>query len=162
MESDENIYHAAPQMRGRIAHEASDNKTYSSRKNDITAMAVFSEELGVMGKIDIYHSDKKQLIERKYSLKQIYRGQLYQLWAEYFCMVEMGYEIKILAFYETSTNKMINVDIPGEPEKHELAAFIRQFKSYTPESPIIVNKNKCAHCVYCNLCDKTDTDNVYT
>ena len=162
MESDENIFHASPQVRGRLAHAATDNNTYSSRSSDITSLSVCSDELGIMGKIDLYRKDKKILIERKYLLKQIYRGQMYQLWAEYFCMVEMGYEIEKLAFYETSTNRMISVDIPGYREKSELLNFICRFRNYSPELPITLNHNKCIHCVYCNMCDKTDTDNVYT
>lgn len=34
-----------------------------------------------MGKIDLYRSKDKKLIERKYQLKNIYQGQIYQLWA---------------------------------------------------------------------------------
>ena len=162
MESDENIFHAAPQVRGRIAHASTDNNTYSSRSADITSLSVFSDELGIMGKIDLYRSDRRQLIERKYSLKHIYRGQMYQLWAEYFCMIEAGYEIDSIAFYETSTNKLICVDVPGECEKAELMRFIQRFRNFSPELPITINRNKCAHCVYCNLCDKAEDDNVYT
>ena len=161
MESDENIFQATPQVRGKIAHASTDNNTYSTLSNDITSMSVFSDYLGIMGKIDLYRKDKKILVERKYSLKHIYRGQLYQLWAEYFCITEMGYEVEKLAFYEISTNKMIYIDIPGEDEKLELSGFINSFRNYSPEMPLSVNHNKCIHCVYCNLCDKTNTDNVY-
>ena len=162
MESDENIFHAAPQVRGRIAHEAVDNKKYSTRSDSISSISVCSEELGISGKIDLYLRDKKLLVERIYSFKQIYRGQLYQLWAEYFCMLEMGYEIERLSFYETSTNKMIPVHIPGTKEKSELVSFIKHFRNFSPDYSFPLNHNKCTHCVYCNLCDKTDTDNVYT
>ncbi len=162
MESDEGIYHATPQVRGRVAHASIDNKTYSTRKHDIMSLPVCSERFRLIGKIDLYKQDKKLLVERKYQLKRIFRGQYYQLWAQYFCMVEMGYEIEQLAFYETSTNKMISVAIPGELEERELYDFIHHFRTFSPDEPITVNTNKCVHCVYCNLCDKTDLDNVYT
>lgn len=75
----------------------------------------------------------------------------------------MGYEVERLAFYEISTNKMMPVQLPGEEGKAELISFIEQFKTYNPLStPFKVNPNKCIHCIYCNLCDKTDHDNVYT
>lgn len=75
----------------------------------------------------------------------------------------MGYEVEQLAFYEISTNKMIPVELPGELGKLELIEFIEQFKRYNPASTtLLVNSNKCIHCIYCNLCDKTNTDNVYT
>lgn len=163
MESDETMYHATPQTRGRVAHETVDNKTASNRSNDILSLPVFSEEYGLMGKIDVYKKKEKKLIERKYQLKQIFQGQIYQLWAQMFCMQEMGYEIETLAFYETSTNKMIPVAMPTERDILLFKKFIHRFRSYEPSStPFTVNPNKCIHCVYCNLCDKTTQDNVYS
>lgn len=127
------------------------------------SLPVYCDELGISGKIDVYKRDKHFLIERKKNLKQIYRGQVYQLWGQYFCLIEMGYKVDKLAFYEISTNKMIKVELPGEIDKQELIKFIGQFKDYNPASTMFkVNPNKCIHCIYCNLCDKTATDNVYT
>lgn len=162
MDTDDGMFHAVPQTRGKIAHSAVDKKSSSSSKNEIQSLPISSDELGVMGKIDIYRHKEKMLIERKYQLKQIYRGQLYQLWAQYFCMKEMGYEVDRLAFYEISTNKTIPVDLPTEIEKEELTSFIDKFKNYNPDSSFQVNENKCLHCVYCNLCDKTSVENVYS
>jgi CRISPR-associated protein Cas4 len=163
METDESLYKATPQVKGSIAHEGIDKKTGSTRKSDLYSMPVYSDQLGIRGKIDIYKSDKKQLIERKNNIKKIFRGQIYQLWAQYFCMTEMGYQVELLNFYEISTNKMIPIKIPSEENKKELEIFIQQFKNYNPSEDVItVNTNKCLHCIYCNLCDKTTYDNVYT
>lgn len=163
MESDEDIYKAKPQSKGTDAHKSIDKKSGSTRQADIFALPVFSDSLGISGKIDVYKKDRKLLIERKYMLKNIYRGQIYQLWGQYFCMTEMGYEIEHLAFYEISTNKMIRIDLPGEAGREELERHIANFKAYNPsESSFRVNPNKCVHCIYCNLCDKTTQDNVYT
>ena len=163
MESDEEVYHATPQTKGAIAHQSVDEKKGSTRKCDIMSLPVYSDELGISGKIDIYKQDKRLLIERKNNLKRIFRGQIYQLWGQYFCMKEMGFEVDKLAFYEISTNKMIDVEMPGESGKQELVGFIEEFKRYDPATVIFkVNRNKCVHCIYCNLCDKTETDNVYT
>ena len=161
MDADEGLYHATPQTKGKLAHEPVDNKTSSNRKDEILALPVMSEQLGVMGKIDVYRKKEKKLIERKYQLKQIYQGQIYQLWAQYFCMVEMGYEIDGIAFYEISTNKTIPIAIPTDADKMELVSFINSFKEYDPSTPMKANPNKCRHCIYCNLCDKTEEDNVY-
>jgi len=162
MDTEKEVYQALPQVRGTIAHENVDNKTSSTLKNEIQALPISSDKLGVMGKIDIYRANEKILIERKYKLKQIYRGQLYQLWAQYYCMLEMGYEVEKLAFYEISTNTTIPVVLPTEAEKQELISFIEKFKSYNPADPITINVNKCKHCIYCNLCDKTEVENVYS
>ena len=58
---------------------------------------------------------------------------------------------------------MIPDELPGERGKQEWIECIEQFKRYNPASTtLLVNSNKCIHCIYCNLCDKTNTDNVYT
>jgi len=162
MGGDEELVHATPQTQGKAAHKAIDEKKYSSRKDEITALSVYSNELGVIGKIDMYKGHEKKLIERKYQLNNIYQGQIYQLWAQYFCMIEMGYQIESLAFYAIATNTTFPVDIPTEANKSELHNFIYRFKRFDPTKPINVNRNKCMHCIYCNLCDKTETENVYT
>lgn len=163
MESDETMYHATPQTRGKAAHETVDNKTASNRADDILALPVYSEEYGLMGKIDIYKRSEKKLIERKYQLKQIFQGQVYQLWAQMLCMEEMGYDVDSIAFYESSTNKMIPVAMPTDMDLQQFRTFILKFRSFDPSStPFPINTNKCRHCIYCNLCDKTVEDNVYT
>ena len=163
METDGDVYKAAPQTRGTIVHGATDRKTGSTRLADIMALPVYSDELGISGKIDVFKQDKGLLVERKNNLKQIFRGQIYQLWGQYFCLREMGYDVKQIAFYEISANRMIPVQLPGEEGKAELKRFIDRFKSYDPlTTPFTVNPNKCLHCIYCNLCDKTTQDNVYT
>ena len=163
MESDGDLYKATPQTKGTFAHQGVNEKKGSTRKSDIMSLPVYCDELGISGIIDIYKQDKHLLVERKNNLKHIFRGQIYQLWGQYFCLTEMGYEVEQLAFYEISTNKMISVELPGETGKQELCNFIEKFKNYAPDSCIIhINSNKCSHCIYSNLCDKTDTANVYT
>lgn len=161
MDTDEEMYHATPQIRGKASHSTVDSKTYSSHKGDITALPICCNELGVYGKIDLYKEDTRTLIERKYQLKHIYRGQFYQLWAEYYCMLEMGYQVEHLAFYEISTNKSTPIPLPETAEKEELETIIQEYRQYDPSHKIEVNTAKCTHCIYCNLCDKTDMENVY-
>lgn len=163
MESDESLYHATPQTRGIVAHESVDKKTASNRSDNILSLPVYSEEYGLMGKIDVYKRKEKKLIERKYQLKQIFQGQIYQLWAQMLCLREMGYEVESLAFYETSTNKTTPVVMPTEEDLNRFKAFINRFRTFDPLSTrFTINPNKCIHCIYCNLCDKTSVDNVYT
>ena len=76
METDETMYHATPQTKGKLAHEGIDKKKASNRADDILALSVYSETYGIMGKIDFYKRKEKKLIERKNQLKKIYRGQL--------------------------------------------------------------------------------------
>jgi CRISPR-associated protein Cas4 len=161
METDEGIYHATPQTRGKIAHETVDEKRTSNRADELQSLPVISHTYGLIGKIDIYRGREKKLVERKYQLKNIYQGQIFQLWAQYLCMVEMGYEVESLAFYETSANKMIPIELPTEEQLMQFRQFIQLYRDYDPESPLRTNHNKCKHCVYCSLCDKTNEENVY-
>ena len=161
MESDEGLYHATPQTRGRNAHETIDTKKASNRAGDLQSLPIMSEKYKLMGKIDLYRSKDKKLIERKYQLKNIYQGQIYQLWAQYLCMTEMGYDVKEIAFYEISTNKMIPVALPTAEQLVQFQSFLKSYRTYNPEQPIPVNSNKCKHCIYCSLCDKASEENVY-
>lgn len=161
MESDESQYHAAPQTVGRMAHKTIDEQKSSTGKGDLISTTVSSNRLMIYGKIDWFRFSTKTLIERKYKLNNIFRGQIYQLWAQYICLKEMGTTVENLAFYETSTNKMVTMPPPTLKETNELISFISKIREYDPSSDIDVNINKCRHCIYCNLCDKICTDNVY-
>ena len=162
MDADEDNYKAVPQFRGRCAHEPTDKKSSSTRSDVILALPVYSEKYHLMGKIDVYKVKEKKLIERKYQLKSIFQGQIYQLWAQMFCLREMGYEVDSIAFYEISTNKMIDVKMPTDEDERRFADFLKRFRRYDPAEPIAVNPSKCSHCIYSNLCDKIEMENVYT
>lgn len=161
MDTDESMYNAIPQTRGKLCHESVDTKKGSNRKDEIFSLPVSSDRFHLFGKIDVYRQQEKKLIERKFQMKKIFRGQIYQLWAQYFCMVEMGYEVDKLAFYEISTNKMIDVVLPTESDEKEFSDFITNMINYDPSCELITNDNKCSHCIYNSLCDKTNITNVY-
>ncbi len=160
IESDKDIYEAKPQILGKNAHRTIDEKMYTS-KDIITSLPIISDNYGLLGKIDLYNIKTKTLIERKYKIKTIYKGQILQLWAQYFCMLEMGYSVKNIQFYEISTNKNIKLNIPNETDRLEFTSFINEFRQYTPNSYLNINPNKCLHCIYSSLCDKTAHDNVF-
>ena len=65
MDTDEGLYHAKPQTRGKIAHETVDKKTTSNRKDDMLSLPVYSVRYKLMGKVDVYRKKEKLLIERK-------------------------------------------------------------------------------------------------
>ena len=162
METDKDMYQAVPQIQGTIAHTTVDNKTTNRAVADVVALPVFSEELGVYGVIDTYKPKERLLVERKFKLSQIYQGQIYQLWAQCFCMIEMGYVVDKLAFYESSKNLVHPIPFPTNKDKQTLLDFIESFRKFDMSKKINISPNKCLHCIYCNLCDKTMSNNVYT
>ena len=161
METDEGLYHATPQTRGKIAHETIDNKKASNRTDDLQSLPVMSEGYGLVGKIDLYKGKEHKLIERKFQLKNIFQGQIYQLWAQYLCMKEMGYDVKAIAFYEISTNKMVPIELPNKEQLDKFRIFLETYRYYDPTLPLKTNVNKCQHCVYCSICDKMEGENVF-
>lgn len=161
MEVDESLFHATPQTIGRIAHSSVDSKIYTTSKDVLQSIPIVSNRFGLIGKIDLFYKNDKLLVERKYQLKQIYQGQLYQIWAQYLCLLEMGYEVEHLEFFEISTKRRIPLELPSTHDIEMLCRHIEKYKHYNPADVITINPNKCVHCVYCNLCDKTSVDNVY-
>lgn len=68
MDTNEGLYHAKPQTRGKVAHETVDKKTASNRKDDLLSLPVYSVRYKLMGKVDVYRKNEKLLVERKYQL----------------------------------------------------------------------------------------------
>lgn len=160
-DTDVGEYQALPQTQGKLAHSVVDAASEKSHGADRFGIAVSSERFHIYGKIDVFRACDKTLIERKYQLKKIFRGQIYQLWAQYYCMTEMGYDVQRLAFYEISTKKTISLDIPSAQDLDEFMSLLDSFREFDPCSGFTIIHSKCEHCIYSNMCDKAIGDNVY-
>lgn len=146
-------YHRTAQTEGKIKHENIDKCKYSTAKRYLQGLSVYSEKYNLMGKIDVYDSEEKILIERKNKVKQIYDGYRHQLYAHYFCLQEMGYIVKKMFIHSLSDNKRHSVNIPKQKEISEFENIVEQIKNFNIfNCPIIKNGNKCAECVYKPLC----------
>lgn len=157
---DRDVYQAKPQVQGTAAHrEETEAKVLDH--NILAEISVVSEKIGIQGVIDIYDIRTETLIENKYQLKNIYLGQLLQIWGQYYCMKEMGYKVSKLQFHVISSDTNIDVPIPDDKDYQTLVDVVYQFRRYRPEDQIQVNPNKCSHCIYNPLCDKTGRGNVY-
>ena len=78
---DEGLYHTTYQSNGKNAHKNIDKKRYSSRKSFLEGIDIYSEELGIIGKIDLFDQEKGIFIERKNKIKKIYDGYYLQVYA---------------------------------------------------------------------------------
>lgn len=155
----ESTYHTTYQTEGRNAHENIDSKKYSSKKSIIQGLDVYSEELGVTGKIDLLDTEKAELTERKKRIKVIYEGYLLQLYAQYYCLIEMGYTVKKLSFYSLSDNKKIPILLPIDENKSRLKEVILQMRNFKLDiRTFSQNPKKCQMCIYNNLCDYYKND----
>lgn len=151
---DKKVYQDTPQIEGTMAHESIDTKTYSTAKKYIQSMHISSEKYRLSGKIDIYNQETKTLIERKNQIKKVYDGYKYQLYAQYFCMQEMGYEVLNLTIYSMKDNIKYAIPLPNAQEIIKFERLLQQYKTFQPDKPWFTqNPKKCAMCIYRELCD---------
>lgn len=147
-------YQTDYQLNGTSAHNTIDNKTYSSKKSVLQGISVYCEKYNLYGKIDLFDIEKGVLTERKNKITTIYDGYIYQLYGEYFSLVEMGYNINEIRFYSVVDNKIFNIDLPQNNRKY-FDGFVNvisrinsfNFENYKPSS-----KSKCEKCIYEELC----------
>jgi CRISPR-associated protein Cas4 len=152
---DQNLYHETSQKAGKLKHENIENGTYSSLKKFVQALSVYSEKYNLMGKIDIFDKNEGILIERKNKVTKIYDGYKYQLYAQMFCLEEMGCSVNKLIVHSLQDNKRYEV---AKPNDHEILVFenlikeINGFNVFTAK--LKTNPEKCQKCIYRELCDK--------
>lgn len=115
---------------------------------------MYSDHYGLVGKIDTYYTEKYILLERKTKVKEIYTGYLYQLYAQYFCLLEMGYVVKEIKIRSKKDNKIYDIPLPDQEETQKFEKFLQQYRSFSPDQKwFIQNPKKCAGCIYRELCD---------
>jgi CRISPR-associated protein Cas4 len=153
---DENNYKETVQINGTSAHQTIDNKIYSTKKCLLQNIEVYSEKYNLMGKIDMFDSETGKLTERKREIKVIYDGYIFQLYAQYFCLTEMNYNVKSLYLYDYVHNKNYSIKLPEEDLNmlNKFETLIHKINNYdiindnsTP------NINKCQRCIYSKLCN---------
>lgn len=163
METDDSVYKAEHLYKGSAVHRAVDEKRSDNRKDVLQAFPVYSERLGLVGKIDVFNMRTGELVERKTKVDRIYPRHIYQLWAQMFCLKEMGYTVTSLSLYDYTSNKKHVVELPSSQEEDDFGQFIEKMRAYNPcEDTIDVNEHQCRHCIFTNMCDKTTIENVFT
>lgn len=151
------MYQNFHQIKGKNIHKTIDDNRYSTRKNILTSIDVFSEKYNLYGKIDIYNLETKTLIERKNCVETIYDGYILQLYAQYFCMIEMGYEIEQLEIHSVSNNKKYIVNLPTKNVEMftKFENIIETIINFNIEEFRQENKIKCMNCIYEPACDRS-------
>jgi len=139
----EKTYHQTPQIVGRINHEPIESGTYSTAKKFLQGIPVYSEQYTIAGKIDIFDQATGTLIERKTKIKQLYQGHIYQMYAQYFCMKEMGYNIKKLVIHSLQDNKRYNIPLPEQEDIEDFEETLNQINNFRIEN---YAKHRCLKC----------------
>ncbi len=140
---EKNTYHDTPQVLGTIAHENIEKGEYTTSSHILQALSVYSSRLGVKGKIDIYDTKNRFLIERKYRVKSIYTGFKYQLYAQMYCLEEAGMPVERLFIQSLSDNKRYEIPKPASDERKKFEAVIQKMQSFTSDD---LQNHTCQHC----------------
>ena len=148
------LFNATPQITGQENHKTIDEKTYSTRSSVITGLTVYSQKYNLLGVIDILDLNTNTLTERKYSITAVYDGFRYQLYAQYFALSEMGFQINHLRLHSVKDNKNYNIPLPNEPDIAIFEETLKKIRNFSLlDSFPDPNPNKCHNCIYHALCD---------
>ena len=150
-------YQCSDQINGTAAHKSVDSSTYTTRKNVLQGISVYSDILRLVGKIDVFHMDTGILIERKKRIKTIYDGYVFQLYAQCYCLREMGYTVSKLRLYSMDDNKSYQISLPENDNEFngKFLILIKQIRAFDIGSFRQENREKCKHCIYEPACDRS-------
>lgn len=154
---DKRLYQTTYQINGTNAHKSIDTKKYSSKKNILQSINVYSEEFGIQGKIDTFDIDNGILTERKNKIVKIYDGYIFQVYAQYYALTEMGYNVKKIRFHSLSDNKNYPVPLPKDNPIFDLKfrKLIKEMHEFNADEFMQTNTNKCMKCIYEPSCDRS-------
>lgn len=153
-DTDTMLYQSEYQLNGTDAHKKIDNQEYSDKKDILQGISVYSEKYNLSGKIDTFDIALGRLTERKRQIKTIYDGYVFQLYAQYFALKEMGYSINELRFYSMVDNKVYKIKKPEEDLEmlQKFEKVIHDINNFNFTSFKQDNKTKCLNCIYEPLC----------
>ena len=151
------LFQERRQVNGSAAHQKVDDKEYSTRKDVLQAKDVYCDRYGIIGKIDIFDIKNGILTERKKHIMQIYDGYIFQLYAQYFALSEMGYNVQSLRLYSFDDNKTYPVKLPNE-DLHMFQKFentLESMRNFNVFDYYPKDSAKCRNCIYRHICDRS-------
>lgn len=155
---DASAFKALDQVRGTAVHQSVDSGSYSTKKTDRCTMSVCSNELGIVGVVDLYRESEALLLERKYKIHTIFPGHILQAHGLYFCLTEMGFDVQKIKIHSLSDNKIYPISLPTAEDLLRMQQQIAQMRNYDFDTTFPINEAKCAHCIYSPLCEKYTPD----
>ncbi len=138
------------QLNGTNAHKKSDSATYSTKRNMLQGISVYSSTYDLSGKIDTFDSEKGILTERKNKISVVYDGYVFQLYAQYFALTDMGYNVNQLRLYSLKDNKTYKIKKPEEDAEmfEKFKTLINSIKAFDFDGFEQNNNSKCNNCIY--------------
>src|SRR5574344_2173180 len=160
----EELYYDTPQIDGKAAHSAIDERRYSTHKNILQGIDVYSDEYHICGKIDIFDASTGLLTERKKHITTVYDGYIFQLYAQCLCLREMGYTVSAIRFYSSDDNKIYPAVLPENNSQmfQKFKDTITALQEFNPDTFHPNNWKKCSNCIYNNFCDRPLSQDKYS
>ena len=153
-DTDKLTYQDSYQLNGTSVHASVDEGHYSDKKSILQGITVCSMRYGLVGKIDAFDVERGLLTERKKHISTIYDGYIFQLYAQYFGLVESGYNVNSIRLYSYDTNRIYPIPLP-ENDPDMLSKFeqtITKISEFTFEGFVQTSASKCQKCIYEPLC----------
>lgn len=156
-EVDKILYQSNYQLNGTNAHKSIDNKTYSTRKDILQGIDVYSKKYNILGKIDLFDVSLGLLTERKKKVTEIYDGYIFQTYAQYYGLKEMGYDVKKIKIHSIDDNKNYDIKLPCEDKEmnNKFEKLIKDINNFDLENFKQENIHKCQKCIYEPSCDRS-------
>lgn len=153
-DTDRMSYQSSDQLNGTAAHAKVDEGGYSTAASKLQGISVYSARWNLTGRIDLFDCKTGLLTERKKKIKTIYDGYVFQLYAQYYCLTEMGYAVKKLRLYSMDDNKAYPIVLPDEDTqmKESFFALLRRMQTFTLDDFEKGQAAKCSRCIYEPLC----------
>lgn len=151
------LYQNTSQINGKASHKAVDERKYSTKKNILQGIDIYSEKFGIEGKIDIFDIDSGLLTERKRTIKKVYDGYVFQVYAQYYALTELGYEVKKIRLHSMTDNKNYNIKLPADDKDmdNKFKKLIKDIHEFNLETFKQTNVEKCKNCIYEPSCDRS-------
>lgn len=148
----QNMYHETPQKIGLLNHQTIEEKRYSTAKKFLQSKAVYSEKYNIGGKIDIYDTETKTLIERKTYISRVYDGHKFQLYAQMFCLNEMNYPVEHLLIHSLKDNRRHGILLPDPLEIKRFEQTLTKIRNHDATSTEHDSENyRCNVSIYRHL-----------
>ena len=154
---DKLLYQSEYQLNGTEAHKTIDQGTYTTSNDILQGIEVYSEKYNIIGKIDMYDKHKKILKKKKKHIEIIYDGYIFQLYAQYFAMKEIGFDVEEIRLYSIDTNKVYKVELPEKDREmfKKFEELIYNIRNFDIHAFVQNNKSKCKKCIYEDACDRS-------
>lgn len=162
------IYQGAAQIRGTYAHIDAISSSIGELpyeiaddiKNIIKEETFYSSTYDIITVIDFYNSETRTLAERKNTIKYVYPGYTYQIYAQYFALKDNGLIVDKLILHSLSDGITYSILLPevDQKMKNQFEQILHQIRHFDISAYYPDNIEKCTNCIYNSLCDRSLND----